>query len=252
MQPFYVIHWTITAYTVSFVTTVLARLLALMTYLKPKRGCATRSYYAEHLLAPTVSKCAATHLSHLLAHDTKSSMDSTDTLLTATKSVMPITEASNDGLHVKDTASCNAAHRQHRSAVVARLLLSIVAVPLWTSLHQHGAGAIKAIAGQAHCQHLYVRGSTARSRAIQTLVWQQSQDVTQLCRCDHCCVYELKTVRIANQHASMLTCSCTTAVASNSHQHSATTGKRCSSSTVATEEYMFVSISSCLAHLAPA
>jgi hypothetical protein len=70
MQPFYVIHWTITAYTVSFITTVLARLLALMTYLKPKRGCATRLYYAEHLLAPTVSKCAATHLSHLLAHET--------------------------------------------------------------------------------------------------------------------------------------------------------------------------------------
>jgi hypothetical protein len=54
----------------SLITTVLARLLALMTYLKPKRGCATRSYYAEHLLAPTVSKYAATHLGHLLANET--------------------------------------------------------------------------------------------------------------------------------------------------------------------------------------
>eukprot|EP00953_Heterococcus_sp_UTEX-ZZ885_P023757 13045-Heterococcus_DN1.PRE.1 len=53
------------------------------------------------------------------------------------------------------------------------------------------------------------------------------------------------------KRASMLTCSCTTAVASNAHQHSATTGKRCSS-IVAIEEYMFVSISSCHAHLAPA
>jgi hypothetical protein len=94
-------------------------------------------------------------------------MDSTDTLLTATKSVIAITEASNDGLHVIDTASCNAAHRQHRSAVVARLLLSVVAVPLWTSLHQYGAGATQAVAYLCCCCSVKLTVSTCTLETVQ-------------------------------------------------------------------------------------